>query len=52
MNALSLPTSWKSNQATLEFIKSIGSDDEEDVEKFVRAELMAKDLFLVLVTLF
>ncbi|MED5272442.1 MAG: citrate/2-methylcitrate synthase [Candidatus Thermoplasmatota archaeon] len=42
MNALSGPLHGRANQATLEFIKSIGTDNKEDVEKFVRAELMAK----------
>ena len=42
MNALSGPLHGRANQATLEFVKSIGTDNKKEVEKFVRAELMAK----------
>jgi len=42
MNALSGPLHGRANQSCLEFIKRIGTDDEEKVEDFVRAELAAK----------
>ena len=42
MNALSGPLHGRANQACLEFVKRIGTDDPEEIEKFVRSELAAK----------
>lgn len=42
MNALSGPLHGRANQACLEFVQRIGTDDPAEVEKFVRGELAAK----------
>jgi len=42
MNALSGPLHGRANQACLEFVKRIGTDDPEEIEKFVRSELAAR----------
>lgn len=42
MNALSGPLHGRANQACLEFIQRIGTDEPDKVEKFVRGELAAK----------
>lgn len=42
MSALSGPLHGRANQSTLEFVKSIGTDDEAEVERFVRGELTSK----------
>ena len=42
MNALSGPLHGRANQSTLEFVQRIGTDDEQEVERFVRGELASK----------
>jgi len=42
MNALSGPLHGRANQSCFEFVKSIGTSDPADVERFVRGELEAK----------
>ena len=42
MNALSGPLHGRANQSTLEFVQSIGTDDTDEVERFVRGELASK----------
>ena len=42
MNALSGPLHGRANQACLEFVQRIGTDDPDEIEAFVRAELAAK----------
>ena len=39
MNALSGPLHGRANQACLEFVRRVGSDDPAEIERFVRAEL-------------
>ena len=42
MNALSGPLHGRANQSCLEFVKRIGTSNEEEIETFVRGELAAK----------
>jgi citrate synthase len=42
MNALSGPLHGRANQSCFEFVKSIGTSDPAEVERFVRGELEAK----------
>jgi citrate synthase len=42
MNALFGPLHGRANQSCLDFVRRIGTDDSDAVEKFVRAELAAK----------
>jgi len=42
MNALSGPLHGRANQSCLEFVKRVGTNDPDEVERFVRAELAAR----------
>ena len=42
MSALSGPLHGRANQSCLEFVKRIGTSNEDEIEKFVRGELAAK----------